>query len=153
MIVFDQIRAFLDEQRIEYKLSEHEAVKTSEEAARIRGTELRTGAKAIVIKAEDTFYLFVLPGDRKMDWKKIKALLNTKRLRLATQEEAEQVTGAKIGAIPPLGNILGLPTYLDKKVLENEWINFNPGSRTHSIAMKSSDLARIVNPIIEEFSE
>jgi len=151
MTVFEQICALLDEQGVEYKLSEHALVRTSEEAAKIRGVELKTGAKAMVIKAEDTFFLFVLPGDRKIDWKKIKVLLRTKRLRLATEEEAEQVTRAKVGAIPPFGNILGLPTYLDKKVLENEWINFNPGSRTHSIAMKSNDLARLVNPIIEEF--
>jgi len=151
--VFQQIQKLLDDEKIEYVLTQHEAVKTSEEAAKIRGVDPKTGAKAMVVKANEEFFLFVLPGDRKIDWKKIKNLLRVKRLRLATEDEAEEITSVKIGSIPPFGNILNLPTYFDKGILENEWINFNPGSKIHSISMKSADLLRLVKAHIEEFGE
>jgi prolyl-tRNA editing enzyme YbaK/EbsC (Cys-tRNA(Pro) deacylase) len=73
-------------------------------------------------------------------------------LRFATEEEAENVTHVKMGSVPPFGNILGLPTYFDEGLFENEVVNFNPGSITHSMAMKSADLRAIVSPIVASFA-
>ncbi|MCL5429971.1 MAG: hypothetical protein M1504_00665 [Candidatus Marsarchaeota archaeon] len=147
MSVFEKIKRILDEQNIEYRLTEHEPVRTSEEAARIRGVDLRTGAKAMVLKANDNYFLFVMPGNKRIDWKKAKQLLGVKEVRFATEDEAERITGVKMGSVPPFGNVLGLITYFDRSLLDNEYINFNPGSTTHSIHMKSKDLAKLVDPI------
>ena len=53
MSVFEQILALLEKHNIPYKLTnkltKHEPVRTSEEAARIRGAALKTGAKATTI--------------------------------------------------------------------------------------------------------
>ncbi len=56
-----------------------------------------------------------------------------------------------MGGIPPFGNVLGLQTYFDVSILEQEYISFNPGIPTRSILMRSIDLKTLVNPIIEEF--
>ncbi|MDQ3098361.1 MAG: hypothetical protein M3Q44_01290 [bacterium] len=53
----------------------------------------------------------------------------------------------------PFGNILGLPTYFDTAIQENELVNFNPGSLTHSIQMKSIDLIRLVDPTIVQVTK
>ncbi len=146
MNAFNKIKMLLDENAIEYSLSEHPPVTTSEEAARVRGVELKTGAKAMVVKSKDSYMLIVLPGDRKINWRKVKNELGVKDVSLAPQEEAEKVTGCKRGSVPPFGNVLGLATYFDEALLENEYVNFNPGSLVHSIQMKSVDLVRLVNP-------
>lgn len=153
MTVFEKIVQLLDKHKIEYKLSEHELVKTSEEAAKVRGTEIKTGAKAMVAKDKDKYYLFILPGNLRIDWKKVKDLLSVKDIRLATVEEAENLTHLEMGCVPPFGNILEVEAYLDKKLLENEYVNFNPGSRVHSINMKAQDLVNLTNPYINEFTE
>jgi prolyl-tRNA editing enzyme YbaK/EbsC (Cys-tRNA(Pro) deacylase) len=145
-MVFEKILQLLNEAHIEYKLSEHSAVTTSEEAARIRGVELRTGAKAMVAKSKENFVLLVLPADRKINWRAAKSELGVKELSLAATEEAEAKTGCKRGSVPPFGNVLGIEVFMDRKILENEWINFNPGSLVHSIQMRSEDLVRLVNP-------
>ncbi len=148
MTVFEQIRKLLEENHIAYHLSEHEKVRTSAQAAAVRGGDAKTGAKAMVAKANDTFILCVLPGNCFIDWKKVKSYLGVKRIRLATEEEAENLTHVEMGSVPPFGNVLGLATYMDPKVLENEWINFNPGSRVHTIQMRSSDLVKLVEPVM-----
>ena len=147
MGVFEDIKKLLDDNKVEYRVDEHEPVRTSEQAARIRGVELKTGAKAMVIKADGKYCLFVMPADKKVDWKKARTLLKAKEIRFATEEEAEKVTHVKMGSVPPFGNVMGLPTYYDRDLMTNELINFNPGSVTHSIYMRSTDLARLVNPI------
>ncbi len=152
MSVFEQILALLDNNHVPYRLTEHEPVRTSEEAASLRGVPLKTGAKAMIVRGKDEYYLLVLPADKHIDWKRMRAILHMSNLRFATEEEAENVTHVKMGSVPPFGNILGLPTYFDEGLFENEVVNFNPGSITHSLAMKSADLRAIVSPIVASFA-
>ncbi|MFH1145858.1 MAG: YbaK/EbsC family protein [bacterium] len=153
MTVFDAIIKLLDESQTPYTLSVHKPVRTSEEASKIRGVEMKTGAKAMVIKANGFYHLLVLPADRKINWKKVKQLLNGKDATMATEQEAETVTHVQMGAVPPFGNILNLPTYFDDQILENEISNFNVGLRTHSVSMKTADLVRLVHPTISSISK
>jgi len=152
MSVFEQILDLLEKHNIPYKLTEHEAVRTSEEAARVRGAALKTGAKAMIVRCKDDYYLLVLPADKRIDWKRLRAILHVSNIRLATEEEAESVAHVKMGSVPPFGNILGLPTYFDEGLFENEVVNFNPGSTMHSIAMKSADLRALVSPVVATFA-
>lgn len=153
MSVFEKIITLLNSQNVAYKLTEHEPVRTSEEAARIRGVALKTGAKAMIVKHKDTYSLLVLPADKHIDWKRVKTLLNVRDVRLATAEEAEQIAHVQMGSVPPFGNVLGLSTYFDEGLFENDVVNFNPGSTTHSIAMRSADLTALVNPIVASFTK
>ena len=115
MSVFEKILVLLEKQNVPYKLTEHEPVRTSEQAARIRGAALKTGAKAMIVRGKDVYYLLVLPADKHIDWKRVRALLHISNLRFATEEEAENVAHVKMGSVPPFGNLLGLPTYFDGK--------------------------------------
>lgn len=153
MTVFEKIINLLESKHAAYKLTEHTAVRTSEEAARIRGVPLKTGAKAMVAKCKDDYYLLVLPADKQIDWKRLRSILQVRDIRLATAEEAEQVAHVQMGSVPPFGNVLGLPTYFDQGLFENEVVNFNPGSITHSIAMQSADLRALVTPIVDSFTK
>lgn len=153
MTVFEKIINLLESKHVAYKLTEHAPVRTSEEAARIRGVALKTGAKAMIAKCKDDYYLLVLPADKQIDWKRLRSILRVRDIRLATAEEAEQVAGVQMGSVPPFGNVLGLPTYFDQGLFENEVVNFNPGSITHSIAMQSADLRALVTPIVDSFTK
>jgi Ala-tRNA(Pro) deacylase len=153
MTVFEKIINLLESKHVAYKLTEHAPVRTSEEAARIRGVPLKTGAKAMIARCKDDYYLLVLPADKQIDWKRLRSILQVRDIRLATAEEAEQVAGVQMGSVPPFGNVLGLPTYFDQGLFENEVVNFNPGSITHSMAMRSADLRALVTPMVDSFTK
>ena len=146
--VFEKIKNLLDSNSVEYILSIHEPVRTSEEAAQIRGTDIRTGAKAMIVKAQDSYYLCVLPASKKLDWKKVNSLLRAKNARLATVEEAQTVTTVQVGGVPPFGNVMNLSTYFDETLLSLERVNFNAGLKTHSVSMLTKDLVKLVVPTI-----
>lgn len=150
--VFERIVRLLDENKLGYERFEHEPVFTSEDAARIRGTELKQGAKALVLYADKKPVMVVVPGDRKIDTKKFKSLYGIKDLRMASPDEVEDVTGVKIGAVPPFGNLFGIPMYVDSKLRDNQKISFNAGSHTKSITMSCGDFEKSTKPFIGDFS-
>ncbi len=145
--VFLQIKALLDQNTIPYRHVHHQPTHTSEESARARGESTRIGGKALVMKIENEFRLFVLSAARKMDSHAMKKHLGVKRTRFATREELKELTGCVPGCVPPFGPpILPLELYLDGSILENEKIAFNAGSLTDSIIMRVENYLRLVNP-------
>jgi len=147
------IKELLDHNGISYKVSEHEPVYTSEQAARVRGVQLKTGVKALVLKAvRGSFIMGLVAADRKVNLKKLAKIVQTKKLRLASPKEVLQITGCEVGSVHPFGNLHNLPTYLDSSILENDIVNFNAGLHTVSIEMKSKGLVKVIKPVIEDFS-
>lgn len=149
--IFEKIKTLLKENGVSYQLFEHEPVFISEEAAKIRGTDLKQGAKAIIFFADKKPILIVVSGDKRVDVKKFKEEYHIKDLRLLKPGEVKELTGLEVGAIPPFGNLMELATYMDEKVLENKEIVFNAGSHTKSIKMKSRDFVNLCQPIIGNF--
>ena len=148
------IKKLLDQNGISYQVSEHEPVYTSEQAAKVRGVELKTGVKALVLRTEEgKFVVGLVAGDRRIDLKKLAKILRTKKLRLASPQEVLKITGCKLGSVHPFGNLHDLSTYLDSSILENDMVNFNAGLHTVSIEMKAKDLIEAIRPVIEDFSK
>ena len=153
MNVLDELRKLLDQHKISYKCWTHPSVHTSEEAARMRGVPLESGAKALVLRSEGKFLMVVIAGDKKIDLKRVKDVIKSKRLSLATHEEALHVTHCTIGSIPPFGNLFSIPVYLDKSLLRNVIINFSAGRHDTSIAMSIADYQKVVKPVLVDVAQ
>lgn len=155
--VTSDIVDFLKKNGCWFETFEHEPVKTSEEAAKIRpGYTLHQGAKAMIVRvkkseSEKKFVMLVLPADLRFDNDKVKKNFTSKDIRFATEEEISRITdGVQIGGVPPFGNLFGLEVLADPTLFENEKIVFNAGDRCFSIAMKSEDYKSLVAPIITD---
>src|SRR5215467_6875902 len=150
--VHARLVALLSAEGVEFRLTRHEPVTTSAEAAAVRGAELRSGAKAMVVKGKTGLVLAVLAADRKVDWKRLGPLVGGKGARFATDEELGEATGLSKGAVPPFGRLFGLRTIYDESLLEVETVNFNAGTHTDSVSMRSDDLIRIGGGEVAAFS-
>jgi len=147
------IKKLLDDNGISYVVTEHEPVYTSEQAAKVRGLEPKTGVKALVLKTDKgDFIVGLVPGDKKIDLKKLAKVVGTRKLQLASPQEVLKMTRCEIGSVHPFGNLHGLSTYLDGAILENDLVNFNAGLHTVSIQMKAKDLVKVIRPVVESFS-
>lgn len=145
MSLFWSIISLLDEHRVHYRTVHHAPTFTSEESAKVRGEDVKIGGKAIVIKVDDGFKLFVLSAALKVDSKKIKERFNAKSIRFASKEELLDLTGLVPGSVPPFGSpILPISLYIDHSIQENEKIAFNAGSLTDSVIMETKDYLSIV---------
>ena len=149
-----QIIQFLDGLGLEFEVIEHAPVFTSEEAARIRNAPLGHGVKAIVLSAGNSrFILACVSGNKKIDFRKIKKFLNVSNVSLSSPADVLQQTGCEIGSVSPFGNLFGLRTFFDKRILENSSVEFNIGLHTKSIRMFSKDLASAVGAEIVDLAK
>src|SRR3989338_2274398 len=136
-----------------FETFEHQAVRTSQEAAAIRpGYTLHQGAKAMIVRvkiteADKRFVMLVMPADLRFDTVKVKNLFGAKDIRFATVEEVGKVTGGvEPGGVPPFGNLFNIEVIVDPKLFENEKIVFNAGDRCFSIGMLPADYRELVKP-------
>jgi Ala-tRNA(Pro) deacylase len=149
----DQIRAWLAAAGVPFREVHHEATRTSEDSARARGEELRVGGKALLLKVDEVYRLFVLSADRKLDSAAIKRHFGARKTRFATPEELMDLTGLVPGSVPPFGHpVLPFPLYADPSVFENERIAFNAGSLTDSMVMPAGDYRRLAAPEVFGFA-
>lgn len=151
--VFEDIVNLLNKNNITYKLYEHEPVFTSLEAAKIRQTKETQGAKALIFVADGKPVLLVLPGTKKVDMKIFKQTFSIRNLEFAAKEKVFELTGLEIGAIPPFGNVMNIPTYVDKILLNEEEIAFNAGAHTKSIKIKTKDFISLCRPHLSSFAK
>ncbi|HEX5446106.1 MAG TPA: YbaK/EbsC family protein [Pirellulales bacterium] len=151
--VFERIERRLAELDVPFTVLRHEPVFTSADAARVRGTPLASGAKALVCKAEGAFVMLVLPADRSLSSKRLRANRGWKSLRFATREEVHEWTGLAPGSIPPFGSLFKLATLCDPALAEQETINFNAGDHAISISMRWNDYLRVEQPELVGLSD
>lgn len=145
-VVFEKVKALLAESKVEYELIEHEPVKTSEEAARVRGTSMSMSPKAMIMKkASGTYVMICIPADCQVDKLKVEKALGEK-VTLASPDVVEAMFDVKVGAVPPFGSVLGLEMYLDRDFWKKEEVVFNAGRRDRSIKMKAKALIVSAKP-------
>jgi Ala-tRNA(Pro) deacylase len=152
----DALLACFRENNVAFTLFDHPPVYTSEEASRVRGVELKTGVKAMLVREKDggRFLLADVAADRKLDFRKLEDLVKAKHVRFATREEVLSQTGCEPGSVHPVGRLFDIETVLDASVMENEFVNFNIGMLTHSVKIRSRDLLRVLIPdVIADFSK
>ena len=149
-----------------FETFEHEPVRTSEEAAKVRtGYVISQGSKALIARVKELakepggsvtkkFVMFVVPGGKRFDSAKIKTLFGLGDIRFASEAEVAEITGGVVpGGVPPFGNLFGLEVFADQHVFDNEKIIFNAGDRSYSIGMLSADYRAIVQPKVGDIAE
>jgi len=151
--VVARIKKILDTRAIPYKFEEHEAVRTSEEAAALRGTPLENGAKALILvgKKSGNQVMVVIPGDKKIAMTVVSEKVGEK-VEFEKPETILEKYGIMVGGVPPFGNVLGMRLLMDEAVATRPEVTFNAGMQTCSITMKGADLAEVSDAEIGKFT-
>ncbi len=148
------VKDCLDRHRIGYVHSSHPSAFTAQEVAAATHVPGKEFAKTVIVKADGRYVMVVLPASHKIEFEKLRRAIGAETVELASEEEfAELFPDCEVGAMPPLGNLYGLPVYVSSSLAEDEEIVFNAGTHTDVIRMKYSDFSRLVSPEVGEFSE
>jgi Ala-tRNA(Pro) deacylase len=150
--IFQQLVSLLDGGGARYRVIEHPAAGKSEEVARIRGTEVGQGAKAMACKLQipgspAVHVLAVLAADRQLDLAALAALFGAKKASLMSPKEIDAMTGCVLGAIPPFSFHPELKLVADPELFERyREIAFNAGRLDASIVLDAEDYLRLAVP-------
>lgn len=149
------VSTFLDNQKCWY---EHVAHRATYGAQRVAGQLHVPGhevAKTVLLRVQPKreYVVAVLPADMTIDIKRAKALLDARRLELATEPEiATFCTDCEFGSLPPFGSKYGLKTIVDSSLAEDDTIVFEGNTHHDAYRMRFDDFRRLENPEIASFA-
>ncbi len=138
---------YLRDNKIHHQLIEHETAFTAHEVARSTHVPDNELAKTVVIRADGGFWMVVLRADQAIDMNLLRKAVDAKELQFAHEEDLDTLfPDCQTGAMPPFGNLYGVPVVVDASLAADDEIVFNACSHTKAIRMKFSDYGRLVRP-------
>lgn len=116
------------------------------------GFSINKLTKTLIYKVDDKYYACVIPADREVNELKVRKLVEGKNIELASPEEVEKITDAKVGFAGPIN--ISIPVILDEDVTKMK--NFLVGANKtdyHYINVNLSDIDSFVTADIKEVKE
>lgn len=137
---------------VPHEVVEYGRVGSLEEAAEKRGVPVSSIVKSMVVRVADGRHVIVLvPGDRVIDWSKLRALLGASRMSLADSDEALELTGYVTGAITPFGSVTALPVVADAAI--SGLASVGGGARGVAIHLDAADLIAAVDAEVADVTK
>ena len=131
----------LEQRGSAFELLPHRQAYTSTDEARALGIDAGEVLKTLAVHTGPGYVLVVIPAARRLDLHLVRDALGDHQARLASEEElARDFPGYQLGALPPLGALLGSRMYVDPAVLEHDLVVFAAGSQTESVRMAAREL-------------
>ena len=153
MAKITELLNYLHDNKNHHQLIEHETAFTAHEVARSTHVPESDLAKTIIVRADGGFWMVVLRADQAIDMNLLRKALEAKELHFAHEEDLDFLfPDCQTGAMPPFGNLYGIPVIVDASLAADEDIVFNACSHTKAIRMKFSDYGRLVRPKISVFA-
>jgi Cys-tRNA(Pro)/Cys-tRNA(Cys) deacylase len=146
----NNVTRLLDARKITYEVFEFSPEKHSaEETAALLGVPDNHVYKTLVVLRETKGkkpLLVMVPGGRELDLKVLAASLGEKKLKMASQHEAEAMTGLLTGGISALALLnKGFEICLERAALELPFVHVSAGQQGANIRLKPSDLLTLTN--------
>lgn len=131
-----------------YEYVEHGGTGVSSSALGVPEHEV---VKTLVMETEKGDPLIVLMhGDRKVSTRELARVAGVKRVFPCKPEVAQRHSGYLIGGTSPFGARKAMPIYLQRSVLDLPRIFINGGRRGYLLGIDSSELARVLSPVLVE---
>jgi Ala-tRNA(Pro) deacylase len=142
----------LDGNKVSYEVLHHAEAVTAQRIAQAEHVKGRHHAKVVMVKSGDQHLMMVLPADHQIDLEKV-GKATGKAVSLGKEQEFKTLfSDCAIGAMPPFGNLYGLPTYVERSLAEQDYIVFEAGTHTDAIKMSYRDYEKIVKPKVNDLA-
>jgi Ala-tRNA(Pro) deacylase len=136
-----QVTEHLQTRGVPFAPIAHQQAYTSIDEARAIGIDASEVVKTVAMRVAGGYALMAIPATGRLDMHLVQAAVGDRHARLATEEELRRdFPDFELGALPPLGSLLGAPLFVDQEVLEHETVVFAAGSQTESVQLKTADL-------------
>lgn len=150
---------FLDALGVEYERTDHEAAMTIEACQEIDRTLGISICKNLFLcnRQETSFYLLMLPGDKKFKTKDISAQIHSSRLSFGKAEYMEKYLDITPGSLSVLGLMndteYKVQLLIDEEVLQADYIGCHPCINTSSLKIRTEDLMKKIIPALKHMPQ
>jgi Ala-tRNA(Pro) deacylase len=143
-------RHLLEEKNVPFEVFAHRVTFTAPDTAAAAHVPGRQFAKVVVVQARAGHPLMVvLPANCHLDLEKLADVTGHGPLALVHEDELNRLfPECEVGAMPPFGNLYGMPVVVASCLSRCDEVFFNAESHRETIRMRYADLETLVHPIV-----
>ena len=127
--------------------------RTAKDAAHSLSCDVGAIVKSLLLRAEETFFICLVAGDKRCSLNKLKKILNEKDVCMANANEVKENTGFTIGGVSPVAHIKKLDILVDKSLNRFSDIFAAAGHPNCVFKINYRELIKITNGLEKEISE
>jgi len=153
MAIPTRLKAHLEQSHTSFTPITHVPARSSQYTASVLHIPGKEVAKTVVLRSGEQILLAVLPASYHVNLHKFAAVVGAPVELIDERECYKLFPDCQPGAVPPFGELYGLPVYLDEALADDPEIVFSAGTLSDGIRMGNADFVHLVKPRICGFAE
>lgn len=146
-----KLKSYLEDNQVDYRTIHHTAAYTAQQTAEMAHIPGHEVLKPVIVKLDGKLVMIIEPASLKVNLRELGQLLKVKKVELATEADFRALfPDSEVGAMPPLGVLYGMESYIDAYMNEilaqDENVVFNAGTHTELVEMKFKDFEILAKP-------
>ena len=141
----------LEEARIPFTLHSYDydpdADKIGMQAAAALGEAPQRVLKTLMAQVDGKPVCVIVPSDCEVSMKKLAAAFGSKAVQMMKPQEAERISGYKVGGISPFGQMRAVPVAIEEQALLHDLVFINGGQRGLQVRLDPREAARVLKAI------
>ena len=126
---------------------------TAKDAAESLGCEVGAIVKSLVFRADDTFLICLVAGDKRCSLNKLKKILQKKDVCMANADEVKTSTGFSIGGVAPVAHLKQLTILIDRSLSRFQNVFAAAGHPNSIFKIEYYQLVQMTKGEVKEISE
>ena len=127
--------------------------RTAKDAAESLGCEVGAIVKSLVFRADDTFLICLVSGDKRCSLNKLKKVINKKDVCMANADEVKDNTGFSIGGVAPIAHLKKLNILIDQSLGRFQSVFAAAGHPNSIFKIKYDQLVQMTKGEVKEITE
>jgi Ala-tRNA(Pro) deacylase len=150
----EQVLRYLANHHVEFNWYAHRPAATAGELAGVLHIAGDGVAKPVLVRADDTIWMAVVPANERVDLGALRELLHARAIELVDEDElGGMFPDCELGAEPPFGRMFHIPTIVDTDLTANDRISFHGGRHDEAIEVDTGDYIRLERPLVGHFGD
>ena len=129
------------------------SARTAQDAATALACDVGAIVKSLLFKAENTFILCLVAGDKRCSLNKLKKVKDKKDISMASPEEVKTQTGYTIGGVSPVGHLEEIEIIIDNSLERFNELFAAAGHPNCVFKTNYNDIQKITNGNVEDIIE
>ncbi|MED3996069.1 YbaK/EbsC family protein [Peribacillus frigoritolerans] len=144
----EELQEILEKSKYTYEIIQHEKpILSKQDGTKYFGIEVGQTAPTLILNSDKGFFVLIVSGSRsQVNFEKIADILGCSKVKLASPEEVQKVSGFQVGSVPMIG--IDLPCVIDKRLFHYDFIYGGSGQSTSTLKIEPQALNELNHVIV-----
>jgi Ala-tRNA(Pro) deacylase len=144
----ERLEQYLADNAASFTAEQHRRAYSAQQIAEMEHVPGDQFAKVVMLVADGRTVMTVVPAARWLRLEQAAEAIGAKEVRLANEWEfAPLFPDCEVGAMPPFGNLYGVPVYVDEALSGQDEIVIQAGTHRDTMRIRFADFQRLAEPV------